>query len=507
MTHEILRTAGNSRTPACVLTLSVAADIEYVLTYRPLTSPDDEQQILIRGRRELDVLTGYLEGTGPVEGADVERLVAASRAKAAAEDLSEYGLGTIRDTIGKWFHRAGLSHEWINLQGAEHRRMTRDHVLLRMPQQGSNRAVTFSLSFQARGGEDDQFTFNEEYRAPDEHLGYSYALSMPYAELPLLANHLAELLEPGDRPSDPEELLIRCLEQAVTRGELDPAAGQAAARDQLNRWRTAAGVASPPSHPGYDRRETLLRVPLDGDRLVSVSVSIDAFSKEIGFQEGYGRADDQWGDALYHLHLPWSSAGTLLSWLETRLGRQDEQLSIDDRLVRCFEALAARGELTPGRPMAVRDRVAGWLTAAGIEFKSWGDDWNETLLSVHRANTDCLFTLTLTLDLTGGSKGIRFAEHYDYLPTKGDAGREYAYSVQTPYSSGEVLADFFDERLGQPTDGPPTDRLIASFTALVARGELADGLPLEENQGRVARWFSEAGVPAETDKWSWFNSD
>lgn len=510
---EILRTTGNSRTPACVVDLSAADAIEFVLTYRPLKSPEEEHRILIRGRG-VEALTGYLEGTGPVEGADLERLAAAARAKAEQDNLARYGLWSIRDSIARWFHKAGLSHEWINVEGDEPQRVDREHVFLRVPQQGTNRSVMFSLDFRTRGVDEDRFTFAEEYRAPEELLGYSYLVSMPYSELPVLAAHLAELFQPAGRPADPEELLVRSLEQAIARGELDPTAGQAAARDQVNRWRAAAGVASTHDGGGNDRRQTLLQLPLDrgsaaatGGRLVTVSFSIGSYNKQLRFYESYGVADETYRDGLYQLEIPWSSAGALLSWLENRVGEQAEGLSVDDRLVRAFEVLAERGELAPGRPMAVRDRVAGWLTAARVEFKSWGNDWKETLLKVHRDSTDCIFTLTLTLDATDAGKGIRFAEHYDYLPTTGDAGREYAYSVHTAYSSAEALADFFDERFGRPTDGTPSDRLIANFAELVGRGELSDGLPLEENKDRVAGWFTEAGVPVETEKWSWFNSD
>jgi hypothetical protein len=508
MAQEILRTAGNSWTPACVLTLSVASDIEYRLTYHPLTTPQEEHQILIRARRgSLDALVGFLERTETVEGADEARLAAASRSEVEREDLGRYGLWSIRDAIQRWLHKAGASNEWINVQGGRQQRVTREHIFLKTPQAGTARSIMFSLDFWTRGDEEDRFTFEEQYRAPEELLGYSYATGMPYAELPTLAGYLADLLDLADRPGDSEELLIRCLEQLIARGDLDPAAGQATARDQVDRWRTVAGVARAYGHNGDDRRETLLEVPLDGDRLLSLSFSIDAYSKELHFQEGYGSADNRWRDALYQLHIPYSSAGTLLTWLETRLGERADHLSVDDRLVGCFQALAARGDLAPGRPMAVRDRFAGWLTAAGVEFKSWGADWKETLLSVHREKTDCIFTLTLTLDPEDATKGLRFAEHYDYLPSKGDAGREYAYSVHTPYSSVEVLAEFFEKRLGQSTDGTPGDRLIASFATLVALGELAGGLPLEENQLRVAGWFEEAGVPAEPEKSSWFNSD
>ncbi|MFI5709633.1 hypothetical protein [Kribbella sp. NPDC051620] len=503
---EILRTAGNSRMPAGVLEVSAADDIEFVLTYRPLKTPEQEDQALIRGTG-IETLTGFLEGTGPVVGADVQRLGTAARAKAEQDDLSSYDLWSIRDAVGRWFHKAGLSHEWIEVEGGAHRRIEREHVLLRVPQAGTDRSVMYSIDFRTVGRDNDHFTFTEEYRAPDEVLGYTYTVPMAYGDLPVLAAYLAEQLGIADEPADPEDLLIRCLEEAIAGGRLDPGAGQATARDQVARWRAAAGVEWAEGPPGYDRREVLLQQPRGGDRLVTVSLSIGSYNKQLRFEESYGVSDQTYRDGHYQVEIPWTAAETLLGWLEARVGEQAEGLSVDDRLVRAFGVLAERGELAPGRPMAVRDRVAGWLTAAGVEFKSWGHDWKETLLSVYRERTNCIFTLKLTLDATDEKAGIHFSEHYDYLPGSADTGREYAYSVQTPFGSAEALVEYFDQRLGQPTSGTLSERLVASFAAVTARGELADHLPLEENRDRVARWFTEAGVPLKTEKWSWFNSD
>lgn len=131
----------------------------------------------------------------------------------------------------------------------------------------------------------------------------------------------------------------------------------------------------------------------------------------------------------------------------------------------------------------------------------------EQLLSVHRVQTRCVFTLTLSFN--PGDRGISFTEFYDYLPVPGDAGREYGYGVRTPYASLPILVDFFEARLGGTAEasGELADRLTACFRDLIASGELGNDLPLRENNGRVTGWFAEAGVTFEPTDWFWFNSD
>lgn len=145
------------------------------------------------------------------------------------------------------------------------------------------------------------------------------------------------------------------------------------------------------------------------------------------------------------------------------------------------------------------------MTGRGLERK-------ETLLRVYRPDTGCVFELRLSIDRGDSWPGIRFDEYYEYLPRQGDAGREYAYGVRTDLSSLGPLVGFFDARLDDDARGqyPPNqhleDRLVWHLGQLVARGELGDALPLRENRDRVAAWFREAGVPAEPDSWSWFES-
>ncbi|HEV2345898.1 MAG TPA: hypothetical protein VGS97_17500 [Actinocrinis sp.] len=172
------------------------------------------------------------------------------------------------------------------------------------------------------------------------------------------------------------------------------------------------------------------------------------------------------------------------------------------------------------------------FSSSGIEssqVKALGFDRKETLLRVYRSGSDCVFKLMLSIDRDDYRPGISFSEFYDYLPRRGDAGREYAYGVRTGLSSLGRLVRFFDTRPGEPASpfddkltGPDDDahggyapghhlehledRLVHHFRQLVARGELGDALPLRENRDRVLAWFNEAEVPAEPDDWSWIDS-
>jgi hypothetical protein len=153
--------------------------------------------------------------------------------------------------------------------------------------------------------------------------------------------------------------------------------------------------------------------------------------------------------------------------------------------------------------MEVRDRVAEWLTEAGVEFERYGTSWRETLLHVHRDRSDCFFTLSLTFDPKDAEKGITFTEFYDYGAIGDDPGREYGYSVHAPYDALETLADAY----APDVSGSAQDRLIAAFKSLVAEDVLGDGRALEANQELVQQGFEAAGVATTTSTWSWINSD
>ncbi|MEU4291702.1 hypothetical protein AB0E63_26030 [Kribbella sp. NPDC026596] len=467
----------------CTLSLTVGDRIEYVL------DAGGQRIVVSTALAGIDALTSFLEQTD-VHGADEPRLVAASRAAVERDGLARYYPASIRAELRRWCHQAGLSSDW----DVDGKRTHREHIVAAVTQPGTGRAVTISWGLWTPG-EGDEFSFDEEYRGPDEILGYSYGLRLPYDVLPQLAGY-AEKLAGTPSSGDPEDRLIAACEVL-----LDPLAGQGALRDQVESWCAALDLR--PTRRGTDRRETLVEAPTRPDQIVQVSFSIGSFAKRLGLQEGYGTAEDSWRDALYQLQFDYAELARLLPWLKNRVGPVDERLGPDDTLIAYWRALAERGELTPRRPMEVRDRVADWLTEAGVEFERYGSAWRETLLKVRRAGNDCIFTLSLTFDPKEGDKGITFTEFYDYLPIGEDPGREYGYSVHAPYDALDTLANAY----APGVDGPAQDRLVGAFKSLVTQGVLADGMALEANQELVLHGFEAAGVESTTSVWSWINSD
>src|SRR3712207_1171319 len=179
---------------------------------------------------------------------------------------------------------------------------------------------------------------------------------------------------------------------------------------------------------------------------------------------------------------------------------------MEDRLIAGFAGLAARGHLGEHLPrQGNRAVVADWMTAAGVAPKLTGFARVEYLLRMHRVATDCIYELTLTMDPAAyGGAGIVFREHYEYLPTAGDAGREYSYLVTAPYDSLAVLLTHLET---EPGEGDPEERLARCFHDRVRTGALHPGLGRQEARDLVAQWFARAGVSATTDESHWFNSD
>ncbi|GAA1615971.1 hypothetical protein GCM10009789_82530 [Kribbella sancticallisti] len=351
-----------------------------------------------------------------------------------------------------------------------------------------------STKFSSSSEEQGTFVFEEEYREPAN----SYTVWLMSNAVPALDEYLEGRL--GWSPAgDPAERLVHCLEELIARGELSPAGGRSALREQVFTWCEEAGLS--PKRGGVNRREVVL-----ARGMVTIEVTVDSTSRKVIFQEVHGPLDQRAG--LYQIQLGHSTVEAVTALLEERSAKPVPEPDGDwqERLLKAFRAVADL--LAPGeRPMEARDRVAGWLAAAGIPFQSYGSEWQTTLLKVHRRRNDCVFSLRVTLDPERGDEGIRFTEFYDYLPLADDPGREYGYTVHAPYDALPRLVDFLEESTGSNPAGSLQTRLIDCFAALIAEGELGDGLPLRENHLRVAGWFEAAGVPADTETWSWINSE
>jgi hypothetical protein len=351
-------------------------------------------------------------------------------------------------------------------------------------------STKFSSSAEAQG----TFVFEEQYSEPAN----SYTVWLMADAVPALDEYLEKRL--GWSPAgDSTERLVHCLEELISRGDLSPAGGRSALREQVFAWCEEAGLS--PKRGGVNRREVILN-----HGLLMIEVTIDSTSRKVIFQESHGPIDQRAG--LYQIHWPQSAIEAVTDLLEDRAGTHPVAADWQERLFTAFHALATQGQLAPGdQPMEIRDRLASWLAEAGIPFQSYGSEWQTTLLRVHRQRNDCIFTLRVTLDPERGPEGIRFTEFYDYLPLADDPGREYGYTVHAPYESLLTLVDFFDRHLERSSHGSPQSRLIDDLSALISRGELGDALPLRENHLRVATWFETAGVPVDTETWTWVNSD
>ncbi|MGW7686274.1 hypothetical protein ACWGID_36355 [Kribbella sp. NPDC054772] len=473
----------------CTLTLRIDDRIEYTI------DGGDRQFVISSPLEGLATLTAFLGEAASTDLEESGTLADASRAAAVRDGFDRYAFGSIASEVRRWCHQAGLSSTWQ----VDGRRTRREHILAVVPQPGTERSVTVSVAFWTPG-DADEFSFTEEYRGPTEIIGYSFGTGIRYDELPRLTTYLE-----GDRgtPGDPEDRLVAVLDELVAQGTINPLAGQGALRELFETWCHEAGIDTRHRSRGTDRRETLVTVDTRPDQVATISFSIDAYAKQLGFQEGYGPADENWRDALYQLQFGYDQIAKLQAWLTNRVGPVDERLTPDDAVVAAWRVLADRGELTPRRPMEVRDRVAGWLTEAGVVFRSYGSAWRETLLRVHRQPSDCIFTLSLTIDPADRAKGITFTEFYDYGPSGDDPGREYGYSVHAPYDALDTLANAY----APGTDGPTQDRLVNAFKDLVATGQLGDQRVLKANQQAVLQGFETAGVPATPDVWVWLNSD
>ncbi|MFC4037751.1 hypothetical protein ACFO1B_04875 [Dactylosporangium siamense] len=291
---------------------------------------------------------------------------------------------------------------------------------------------------------------------------------------------------------DSERKVVEVFRQRIAAGELGPHLPPGGNRDLVERWILDAGL--PRKVGGRERVHEVLRA---GDRHLTLRFWVGPRPQTFCFEEERrtgGHRDPANVDAV---SAPMGDLERLVAHLEGRYGKAGRP-RMDDRLAACFAAAVEAGDLPPE---GARDVAAAWFAAAGTAARQTGLAHTERLLRVHRADTDCVFTLTLTTDPQEGT--ITFREQYEYLPRPGDPGREYAYGVRTPYTSIRRL----NEVLGAAPGGGEEARLAQCFRDLIAAGRIGDGRPLRQARDRVRELFAEAGVPAEETNWNWMNSD
>ncbi|WP_328992829.1 hypothetical protein OG394_01085 [Kribbella sp. NBC_01245] len=456
------------------MSLVVGADLEFTAARRrDGKSVAAESQVIRTPLTSIDHLL-ELFGTSP-EGDSEAALVRAMTERLAEEPAAYFGDQAFR--LRFWCQHAGVSYELAKADDAdgEFRVVERLEVVRRYPRDSHGLLRTFTVELDPETSwEHSRIVFNESYERAGEPLGYGHNVATTRIEIAALFD---------GRMPQPDEVAA-AYRKLVEQGEFEPRG----ARDRVAAWLEEAGVKC--SRSGVNR---VVPLPVDG---LQVTIGSD---RSVDF-----RASSDAEPGMFYLETERDSVAPLVECLSRRVPVGDGLL--DDRLIAAFVGLANGGQLD-GRPMTVRDRLASWYDEAGVPYtcRAFGRRRDVGLVSVHRDRTNCIFTLTVSLDPDGEHEGIGLGEKYDYLATRNDAGREYAYTTYAPYSSLERLVGYFEK--DDVREGELEERLIACFADLVARGELGEQLPIEANHERAAAWFAAAGVPAKKSTWSWINSD
>lgn len=455
---------------------------------------------------DLVTLAGYFGRVFGLPAAEpLERILAGLTTLAARGEIKDQYIGN-ENAVATHCRRAGIGYEFRWFDTERWRTRRRRVPLFRSTEpNGFLRVLSVELDAPGDGG-GGGLRLEEEFVDPvathpeDVYTGYSRDVHLGYSSLV----PLGELLEGrfglpyAERPDDRAEAILTGL---VARGELGPHLPPGGNRDRLIAWCAEAGSivrgdGSPRKHQLLRARELVLELVFWADWRPPV----------LRFTEAYREGDDRWGGTEYRVTVPIDDVPVLAESFERRLGLAAGAGRADDRLIACFEAMVARDVLPSGIPrQANRALVAEWITAAGVTPTVEGFARKEQVLKVYRAGTDCLFELVLVMDASAtGDRGIVFSEKYEYLPQSGDAGREYSYSVRTPYTSLGALVAHLETA---PGEGELEGRLTGCFRQLAEAGELTGELGLEVARDRVAARFVEAGVPAVTDSSFWINSD
>ncbi|MGW4940394.1 hypothetical protein ACWEOZ_02230 [Actinoplanes sp. NPDC004185] len=452
---------------------------------------------------DLTTLADYFtQAFGLPQTGTFDRLQAALTAMAERGEIKDQYLSN-DGQVATHCRRAGIGYErrWFD---TERWRTLRRRVPLFKATEPNGFLRTLSVELNAVNADDSDFDvfLEEEFSDPSAghpdvvYSGYSHHVHISYETLAAVADRFA--LPHTDRP---DERAATLLTELVARGELGPHLPPGGNRDRLIAW--CADVSVVARGDGRPREHEILRV----DDMVLELVFLTHWRPPIlRFAEAYRARDERWGGTEYRVTAPIEDLPVLVDRFEQRLGLSPGVGRVDDRLIACFDAMAARNHLHGGAARQDnRNRVAAWIADAGITATVEGFARTEEILKLYRPGSDCLFELVLTMDASApGDHGIEFREKYEYLPQTGDAGREYSYSVRTPYSSLPALVAHLET---SPGEGDLEERLTRCFKHLVHTGELTGDLDTEVARDRVAARFVQAGVLAVTDSSYWINSD
>lgn len=329
------------------------------------------------------------------------------------------------------------------------------------------------------------------------HLGWrgdarKYAVTAKLGDVEPLVALLEARLRTRSAGGDIPDRLAAALTGLVRQGDLDDALPPMSARERVAGWFGEAGVPYQRNTwlPSFDLAPGLtLRFNLSGPERVTIME-----------EDGEHRT--------FEVTTEWQSIDRVISHLEQRFGKVSHAGHPGDRMNHFAVVLAKLVEDGRiGAPLpagASTGQIATWYAEAGVAHQR-SSERRHPLLRTYRGHVGCSFGLTL--GISSRDNWIWFAEDYEYFSRPGDAGREYSYSVRTPYASLDQLVTFFATWLRLDIGGNPEDRLIASFEELVRRGDLFGSVGISQNRDRVASWFSDAGVPAEPGFWAWIDSD
>jgi hypothetical protein len=259
----------------------------------------------------------------------------------------------------------------------------RSHEILGAERTGDQAALVLAVSWPFPYDAPPVIRFTEGYRTGEELRpgDTTYAVTVPLDGIATLVEHAERELGLAPAPGWWDDRLIACLDALAERGEL--AAGLP---HQANRARLAALVRDAglqPTVTGFNRREKLLAVhrPATNCRF-ELSLVLDEQAradKGIRFAEDYDyypQAGDPGREYGYHVYAPYEALERLVAYFERLLAvaAPPPPATLDDRLVACFRALVARGELTGEMPLqAAAERVDGWFAEAGAPHRR--DTW------------------------------------------------------------------------------------------------------------------------------------
>lgn len=353
----------------------------------------------------------------------------------------------------------------------------------------------------------------EWYHRPEDEFGrHSFYVSGEHAALgrvPSGRGSADDLCPGAGRILDEREVAFVHAVRDLLGDGYGPAPGEV--RDIVERWFVEAGSRTDFNRADRDYTAVRARVPgTDVTVFLRLRVGTRPLWSRVAFIETHRPGDDADGHLTYRVETPNGVIGTLTAGL-TGLPGLSAPEHPQDRLFAYVKHLADTGVIGAHRPRgSSAAAVAERFTAAGVPATVTRSERRVGIRHVYRDNTDCVFDLSVRFHPTAyKDRGIVFVESWEYMPRPGDSGRDYYYSVATPYRYLRGLATFLAARTGVTmTPADATDEEVEEVVAAALRAvAVRDDLPIKANRDQVQALFAEAGVPVSPDSGAWINSD